>query len=175
MKYCSFKYRCFFFLFPHATIWRPLFAFLPIDFSIPRSSSFPSVGRVKRKAPLALSMANEASVRPALIERRFTFGRYFINPKRLAARKNLALPCDPKAVPCLQQHTVPSYIACNEIRVLLSNPRCYTATRPYFSHYNFPIFTWFNTPADCYQRNAYKILWKLFNLSLKKKTRNNFI
>lgn len=101
LKYRSLKYRFFYSLFPHATlIWRPLSAFLLTEFSsIPRSSSFPSVGRVKRKAPLSLSMdANEAPL-AALIERRFTFGRYFINPKRLAARKNLALPYDLKAVP----------------------------------------------------------------------------
>lgn len=42
---------------------------------------------------------DEAPLAAILIERRFTFSRYFINPKRLAARKNLALPCDPKAVP----------------------------------------------------------------------------
>lgn len=67
--------------------------------SVPRSSSSLSVGRVKRKAPFSLSTVdvNEALLVAALIERRFTSGRYFINPGRLAARENLVLLCDPKA------------------------------------------------------------------------------
>lgn len=45
------------------------------------------------KLRFTLSMdANGAPLAAVLIGRRFTFGRYFINPKRLAARKNLALP-----------------------------------------------------------------------------------
>jgi len=60
-KYRSLKYR-FFLVSTHDNLAVSFRFFALTDFSsIPRSSSFPSVGRVKRKAPLALSMdANEA-------------------------------------------------------------------------------------------------------------------
>ena len=160
------KYRIFFSLFPHATIWRPLFAFLLTDFSsIPRSSSFPSVGRVKRKASLALWMGtNEAPLVATLIEHRFTFGRYFINPKRLAARKNLALLCDSK-------------VGCAFVLFLATSratkPECCyrspAAIHTHFLLYNFQIFARFNMLIDCHHRERLQNSLQIFYCFLKKR------
>lgn len=75
--------------------------------SFSRSSSFLSAGRIKWKAPFALSATNvnEALLAVALIACRFflfflTFGRYFINSRGStseAARESLVLSYDLKA------------------------------------------------------------------------------
>jgi len=99
--------------------------------------------------------------RGLLIEHRFTFGRYFINPKRLVARKNFALLVTRK--PCRAFNNVLFLTTSRATKSeLLSEPRCYCRSRTHFLRYNFPIFSRFNTPVDCHQRNIYKIKFKSF-------------